>query len=147
MGKRQYIVIIGCGQTGSRLANRLSAIGHSVVMIDRQRAAFAALGAEFSGFCLEGDGTEMACLDQAKINQADVVVAVTREDPVNIMVAQVAKTLRHVPRVIARVFHPDQAAFCRELDLETICPADTAADAVLRQTGMTCVRTEEDGGS
>mgnify|MGYP000305073946 CR=1 FL=1 len=136
MSNHQYVVIVGCGQTGSRLANRLSVMGHSVVVIDQRRDAFAALGAEFSGFCLEGDGTDKACLDQAKISQADLVVAVTREDTVNMMVAQVTRHLWHIPRVVARVFHPALAAFCRKLGLETICPADTAADAVLRLAGL-----------
>lgn len=146
MGDHRYIIIVGCGQTGSRLANRLSAIGHSVVVIDPRRDAFAALGAEFSGFCLEGDGTDRSCLGLAKIDRADLVVAATREDAVNMMVAQLARLLYRVPRVVARVFHPGRAAFCRELGLETICPADTMAETVLCQSGVAGDQASGGGG-
>lgn len=136
MSNHHYVVIVGCGQTGSRLANRLSAQGQSVVVIDRRPESFAALSLEFSGFSLEGDGTDAACLEQAKIGQADLVVAATREDAVNMMVAQLAQRVYKVPRVVVRVFHPERASFCRELGLTTICPADATADAVLGLVGF-----------
>ncbi|MEZ4529301.1 MAG: NAD-binding protein, partial [Desulfobacterales bacterium] len=62
-----YIVIIGCGRLGSHLANRLSGAGHSVVVIDRNEDTFSSLSADFSGFRLTGDATQISVLKQAKL--------------------------------------------------------------------------------
>jgi trk system potassium uptake protein TrkA len=126
-----YIVIVGCGQLGGYLAGRLSQQGHSVVVVDRDDAAFAGLPAEFSGFRVEGDATEMEVLRRAKIDQADFVIAATREDNVNLMVAQFAGTVFGVRRVMARVFDPARMETYREFGIETICPTMLAADRLL----------------
>ncbi|RME44410.1 MAG: TrkA family potassium uptake protein [Caldilineae bacterium] len=131
MAKTLYIIIVGCGRLGSLLANRLSSMGHSVVVIDRNEAAFSKLTAEFSGFQLVGDAVELDVLRQAKIRQADCLLATTKEDNVNLMVAQVARTIFHVPAVIARVFDPSREAIYREFGVTTISPTLLAADLFL----------------
>ena len=62
-----YIVIIGCGRLGSHLANQLSRVGHSVVVIDKDEAAFKELSPDFSGFRIEGDATQIGVLNEAKL--------------------------------------------------------------------------------
>ena len=117
-----FIVIAGCGRIGAFLANTFSQHGHGVVIIDHDEAAFAELSAEFSGFKVEGDAIEFAVLQQAKVDKADVVVAVSDDDNTNLMVAQIAKTLFHVPRVIARVFDRQKEAIYRQSGIDIICP-------------------------
>ncbi len=126
-----FIVIVGCGRLGSHLANRLSREGHSVVTIDIDESAFSALSAEYSGFRLEGDATEFAVMKQAKADKADLVIATTCEDNMNLMVAQVAKKIFHVPKVIARVFDPNREKIYSTLGIETICPTLIAGDILL----------------
>jgi trk system potassium uptake protein TrkA len=128
----QFVIIVGCGRLGSYLANRLSRDGHSVVAIDVDEAAFRALAAEYSGFRVEGDATELAVLRQAKVDKADLVVATTREDNVNLMVAQFAKRLFKVRRVMARVFDPRREDLYRALGVDTLCPTSVAADLFLK---------------
>jgi trk system potassium uptake protein TrkA len=82
-----YVIIVGCGKFGSYLANNLSREGHSVVVIDVKASSFNELTAEFSGFVIEGDATEFAVLKEAKIDRADVLIAATENDNVNLMVA------------------------------------------------------------
>ena len=43
------IVILGCGRTGAQLARIMTAEGHQVTIIDKERAAFTRLGANFTG--------------------------------------------------------------------------------------------------
>ena len=71
-------------------------------------------------------------LKQAKVDKADLVIATTQDDNVNLMVAQVAKAAFSVPRVLARVFEPKREAIYRRLGVETICPTTVAADLFLR---------------
>ena len=125
-----YIVVVGCGRMGSHLAGRLSREGHSVVVIDSREDAFSSLPAEFSGFRVEGDATEMTVLARAKAARADAVIAVTDNDNVNIMVAQIAATVLKVPRVIARLFDPTREDVYRDLGIETVCPTIFTADII-----------------
>ena len=129
----QYIVVIGCGRLGSLLASQLSAQGHSVVVIDQNSATFDNLSGEFSGFQVVGDAVEMATLQQAKADKADCLLAVTREDNVNLMVAQIAKTVFEIPVVLARVFDPAREAIYCQFDIETISPTQLSADLFLQK--------------
>jgi trk system potassium uptake protein TrkA len=140
-----FVVIVGCGRLGAFLANQLSRDGHSVVVMDKAPEALEALSAEYSGFRVEADGTELAALRQARMEKADLVIAATREDNVNLMVAQVARSLFGVPRVIARVFDPQREEIYRELGAETICPTTIAAKALL--ASLASPAGEANGGS
>lgn len=131
MGSNQYVIIVGCGRLGSILANRLSGLGNSVVVIDRDNAAFGNLSTEFSGFQVTGDAAELAVLRQAKMDKAQCVLAITSCDNVNVMVAQVARTVFGVPKVMARVNDPSREAVFREFGIETICPTSLSAAAFL----------------
>jgi trk system potassium uptake protein TrkA len=130
-GQALFVVIVGCGRLGSYLANKLSRDGHSVVVIDIDKSKFENLSSEYSGFQIEGDATEMAVLTQAKVDQADALIAATRLDAVNLMIAQVAKKILHVPKVVARVFDPSRGSLYRELGVETVCPTVIAGNAFL----------------
>ena len=132
-----FIVIAGCGRIGAFLANTFSRQGHNVVIIDQNDAAFSELSGEFSGFKVEGDAIEFAVLKQSKVEKADVVVAVSEDDNTNLMVAQIAKTLFQVPKVIARVFDRQKEEIYRQSGIEIICPTaivgDVFFDAVMAE--------------
>jgi trk system potassium uptake protein TrkA len=131
MSRNLYVVIVGCGRLGSLLANRLSQIGHSVVVVDHKDAAFENLDPAFSGFRVEGDATELGVLRQARMDKADLVIATTREDNVNLMVVQVAREVFSVPCVLARAFDPRRQEVYLSLGVTTICPTTVAADLFL----------------
>ncbi|MEW6669431.1 MAG: TrkA family potassium uptake protein [Thermodesulfobacteriota bacterium] len=124
-------MIVGCGRLGSHLANQLSHVGHSVVVIDAEEATFNDLSPDFSGFRVQGDATQMAVLREAKLKRADVFFATTHEDNVNLMVAQVARKVFQVPHVLARVFDPMRQQVFDRLGIETICPTSVAAEMFL----------------
>ncbi len=132
MKNNRYIVIVGCGRLGSRLANQLSRAGNSVVVIDRDEATFSDLSPDFSGFRVDGDATQMAVLKEAKLNKADILIATTHEDNVNLMVAQVARGIFSVSLVLARVFDPKREEVYAQLGIDTICPTSVAEQMFLR---------------
>jgi len=131
-GSELFVVIVGCGRLGCHVASQLSRAGHGVVVIDCDEDAFNQLAPEFSGFRVEGDATELAILRQAKTDRADLVIATTSDDNVNLMVAQVARTVFLVPRVLARVFEPRREGIYRRLGIETVCPTSLAAGLFLK---------------
>lgn len=131
MKNSKYIVVVGCGRLGSLLANRLSRDGNSVVVIDRVETVLDDLSPDFSGFRINGDATHMAVLKAAKLKNADVLIATTPEDNVNLMVAQVAQKVFRVPHVLARVFDPRREEIYAQLGIDTICPTSLAAGKFL----------------
>ncbi|MFH1113515.1 MAG: TrkA family potassium uptake protein [Pseudomonadota bacterium] len=142
MKNNRYIVIVGCGRVGSLLANELSRSGNSVVVIDIQEAVFDNLSADFSGFRIAGDATHMAVLKEAKLKNADILIATTHDDNVNLMVAQVARKIFNVPHVQARVFDPKREEVYAQLGIDTICPTSVAADLFLKAVADTSVERE-----
>jgi trk system potassium uptake protein TrkA len=132
MQHSRYIVIVGCGRLGSHLANHLSREGNSVVIIDQVETKLNDLSSDFSGFKINGDATRMAVLEEAKLKDADVLIATSHEDNVNLMVAQIALKIYNIPQVMARVFDPQREEVYALLGIETICPTSVAADMFLR---------------
>lgn len=132
MGQSKHIIIVGCGRLGGSLANQLSAAGHRVVIIDRRDGAFDKLSVDFSGFKIPGDATELNILKTAQIERTDILFATTTHDNTNLMVAQVARVMFDVPRVVARVFDPLREEIYRDFGVETISPTKLSADAFLK---------------
>lgn len=129
---QRYIIITGCGRLGSMLANHLSKVGNSVVVIDRDERSFRKLSAEFSGFRISSNAVEVAALQQAQIEKADILLATTNIDNVNLMVAQIAKTVFNVPLVLARVYEPSHETIYREFGIRVISPTQLSADQFLQ---------------
>ncbi|MHB8070759.1 MAG: potassium channel family protein [Candidatus Cryosericum sp.] len=125
-----YIVIVGCGRLGAQLATKLSEEGHDVAVIDRNSDNFSHLSDEFNGATITGVGFDLDVLKSAGIERADGFAAVSDSDNMNIMAAQVAKTIFNVPMVIARVFDPIKGETYRALGLETVCPTTSAANII-----------------
>lgn len=123
-------VIAGCGRLGASLANTLSDEGESVIVIDKDRESFRKLSPSFSGFFLVGDAAEMMLRNEAEIARAHSVIAVTNNDNSNIFIAQVAKEVYQVDKVIARLYDPDRKCVYQEFGIDTICPAVLSAREV-----------------
>lgn len=118
-----YTIIIGCGRLGANLANTLSDNGEDVLIIDKNKEAFRKLSPAYGGLSLSGDATDLDILQEAQINNATTVIAVTNNDNANILVAQVAREIFHIERVIARLYDPEREYVYHEFGIDTICPA------------------------
>jgi trk system potassium uptake protein TrkA len=102
------VVISGAGAVGRHLASDLAARGHDVTLIEQNPAHLeeAKEWAPDVTFLL-GDACEPWVLDKAGLSQADVMVAVTGDDEDNLVTSLLAKQEHGVPRVLARVNHPN----------------------------------------
>ncbi|NNJ29304.1 potassium channel family protein [Lacrimispora defluvii] len=118
-----YTIIIGCGRLGANLANTLSDNEEDVLIIDKNKEAFRKLSPAFGGLTLNGDATDLDILLEAQIGNATAVIAVTNNDNANILVAQIAREIFHIERVIARLYDPEREYVYHEFGIDTICPA------------------------
>jgi trk system potassium uptake protein TrkA len=94
---------------GRHLALDLSERGHEVTLIEQETgpAARARQDLPENVRVLLGDACEPYVLEEAKLGQADVIVAATGDDEDNLVVSLLAKQEFAVPRVLARVNHPE----------------------------------------
>lgn len=113
---------MGCGRIGAELAHLLDVEGHKVTVIDVDNASFDKLPPDFSGMAFLGDAADEEALRKAGMEQADVFVALTRDDELNAMAAQIAKQIFDVPRVLCRIYDPLREDFYSGLGVEAISP-------------------------
>lgn len=117
-----YVIIMGCGRVGARLANLLVGAGHEVLVMDTSPPAFDRLGRNFGGSTMVGNGIDHDDLIRAGIERADAFAAVTQGDNRNIMAAQVAKHVFNVPHVVTRIYDPIRQDTYQALGLDAISP-------------------------
>lgn len=120
---KDYTVIIGCGRLGANIANSLSNSGDNVLIIDERADSFKKLSSSFGGLSILGDGTDYDVLKEANLGKASTVIVVTNDDNINIMIAQIARDVYKVNKVIARLYDVEREAVYQEFGINTICPA------------------------
>lgn len=101
------IAIAGAGNVGSFVAKDLRAKGHDVVVIEQNEALIESLKEELDVSWVRGDACELHTLDAAVLTSCEVMVAATGDDEDNLVISLLAKQEFTVPRVVARVNHPD----------------------------------------
>ena len=131
-----FTIIVGCGRLGANLANTLSDNGGNIIIIDKNPDAFRKLSPSYGGIVISGDATEMSVLNNAEIEKASAVISVTNKDNTNIMVAQLAKEMFNIKRVIARLYDPECEYVYQEFGIDTICPADLSTKEIDKLLGV-----------
>src|SRR5437868_13447763 len=128
------IVVIGFGRVGSRTVAALAERHHEITVIDKE-ASRLGRASHLEGIELvQGNGIDVDVQREAGMGEADLLLAVTRDDNVNLMAAQVARTHFHVPRAIARVYEPSHAEATQEdPQLIVVCPTLLAAKVIVEQ--------------
>ena len=100
------ILIIGAGNAGRHLAGKLAEERHDIVMVDNDDDALQEIAAQFDIQTVCGEGSSPRVLEEAGLTKADLVVAVTDCDEVNILACSYAQAAG-VAHKVARVSNPD----------------------------------------
>ncbi|MEE9295480.1 MAG: Trk system potassium transporter TrkA [Phycisphaerae bacterium] len=131
------IVIGGAGSVGRHLAEVLAVAGNNVTIIDSDPATLQSLGDELDVGTLRANCAHGSALREAGVADADMFIAATNNDEVNLLSASVAKLLG-AKRCVARIHHRayfDSAAlsYARHLKIDhLICPEYATAVAIAR---------------
>ena len=97
------IIILGAGQVGGTLAEHLASEANDITVVDTDGDRLRDLGDRLDIRTVQGRGSFPTVLRQAGADDADMLIAVTNSDEVNMIACQVAYTLFHTPTKIARV--------------------------------------------
>jgi trk system potassium uptake protein TrkA len=100
------VAIAGAGAVGRSIASELIENGHKVLLIDREPSAIRPDTVPEAEW-LQADACELSCLEEARLETCDVVIAASGDDKVNLVTSLLAKTEFAVPRTVARVNHPN----------------------------------------
>jgi trk system potassium uptake protein len=128
-----HIIVLGCGRIGSRLATTLEAEQHTVAVVDRDREAFRRLPDRFTGRAVLGNVISRGVLEQAGINEAGAVAAVTSGDNSNIVAARIARETYKIDSVVARIKDPKRAEIYQRLGIPTVATVTWTTDQVARR--------------
>ncbi|MEA2705104.1 MAG: trk/ktr system potassium uptake protein [Actinomycetota bacterium] len=128
-----HVVVIGCGRVGSELAVAVEAAGHTVSIIDKDRNAFRHLPDGFRGKAILGFGFDRDHLEEAGIEEAGALAAVTNGDNSNILAARIARETYEIPNVVARIYDPRRAVIYQRLGIQTVATVAWTTDQVLRR--------------
>ena len=97
-----HVIIVGAGEVGWYLAERLGGEGNDVVVIEQNEEIAAAIGQSLDVQVVVGNATVPSTLRAAKIERADLLAGVTQNDEVNLVASLLAKDMG-VPRTVVRV--------------------------------------------
>lgn len=110
------IILIGCGTIGRTILEQLSKEGHTITIIDEDKEKVEKLIEKYDVFGVVGNGASLDIQEEAGVKDADLVIAITSSDEINILSCLVAKKIG-TGNTIARVRNPQyyrQSAVLKE---------------------------------
>ena len=127
------MVIVGGGKVGWNLARIMLERRHTVSLIERDRQKCEKLADELDAAIFRGDGTNVAVLEAAGTQDADVFMTVTGSDQDNLVACQVARDHFHAKKVISRVNDPRNIETFRVLGIENIVSSTDILTKMIEQ--------------
>ncbi len=122
-----YILIVGGGVMGRELAKELA--GNDIVIIEKDIERSELSEHDIDGMLIKGDATRMDILEQAGIDDSDVILAITENDEVNLMIGMLG--VRKGKKVIVRVNNPDRIKLFKQAGIENaVTPERKAARSI-----------------
>ena len=101
------IIICGAGRVGFTIAKQLSEQGHSITVIDQSSEDIQKIHETLDVKAIVGKATYPIILEKANASETDMIIAVTRNDEINMLICQIAFSIFNIPKKIARIRSQD----------------------------------------
>ena len=101
------IIICGAGRVGFTIAKLLTEQDHSITVIDQSSEDIQKITESLDVKAIVGKATYPSILEKADATNADMIIAVTRVDEINMLICQIAYTVFNIPKKIARIRSQD----------------------------------------
>ena len=101
------IIICGAGRVGFTIAKLLSDQGHSITVIDQSSEDIQKINDSLDVKAIVGKATYPSILEKANAPETDMIIAVTRNDEINMLICQIAYSIFNIPKKIARIRSQD----------------------------------------
>ena len=127
-----HVIIVGGGADGSYLAERLIGEGEDVAIIESNPARAAELRNRLDALIITGNGANPGEQRRAGADRAELLLAVSDDDGVNVLASQTARSLG-IPRTVARLENPEVESVVAELGVEEVVdPRQVVARQMVR---------------
>ncbi|MBI1738126.1 MAG: NAD-binding protein [Acidobacteria bacterium] len=127
------IIVVGYGRLGSQVVKHLDTQQNEVIVIDKQRELLRRPDRDPNVRFMAGNATDPDLLREAGAEQAGALFALTRDENTNLMVAQVARTVFNIPKVMAVVYDPAREPSYRAAGIETMALTVAGAEFLVGQ--------------
>lgn len=97
------IIICGAGRVGFTIAKQLSEQNHSITIIDQSSEDIQKISDSLDVKAIVGKATMPSVLEKAHNDETDMIIAVTKNDEINMLICQIAYSLFKIPKKIARI--------------------------------------------
>jgi len=121
-----YIIVVGGGKVGFHLTKELVEANQEVLLIEIDAGKVAEIQEDLGEIVMLGDGCEATVLDAAGTERANMLLAVTGDDGVNLVACQVAKERFNVERTVARINDPKNEEIFQKLNVDITVSATSA---------------------
>ena len=124
------IIIVGCGQVGQNLAQQLIEDGNNVTVIDKSYDSVKSLTDKMDAMGIVGNGASHVTLAEAGIENADLLIAVTNSDELNLLCCTIAKKTSNckvIARVRSHIYNSESDFLKTELGLAMVINPDYVA--------------------
>ena len=101
------IIICGAGRVGFTIAKLLVEQNHSITVIDQSSEDIQKINDSLDVKAIVGKATYPSVLEKANATETDMIIAVTKNDEINMLICQIAYTVFNVPKKIARIRSQD----------------------------------------
>ena len=101
------IIICGAGRVGFTIAKLLSEQGHSITVIDQSSEDIQKINDALDVKAIVGKATYPSILEKANASETDMIIAVTRNDEINMLICQIAFSIFNIQKKIARIRSQD----------------------------------------
>jgi trk system potassium uptake protein TrkA len=127
-----YVVIMGGGRVGLKLASSLSKAGQDVTLIENDPKVCEEAASNMDALVICGNGTDVKTLEEANIKDTDIFVAATGNDESNLLACILVKD--HNPqKIIARVSDPTHENIFRKVGVDSVVSPELTAASYLEK--------------
>lgn len=124
-------IVVGGGKVGYFLVKTILANKIQVVLIEKDPERARQISDELNIDVLQGDGSDIAILEEAGMQDAEIVAAVTGNDEENLVVCQIIKARYPKQKTIARINNPKNVEMFKSLGVDkTVCSTKVIADLI-----------------
>lgn len=124
-------IIVGGGKVGYNLFKTLKEQNYEVSLVERDKDTCMKIAEDFDADVIWGDGTNLNVLEDAGIENADIIVAVTGADEENMVICQIAKLTFENMKTIARINNPKNIDMFKKLGIDnTVCSTEVIAHLI-----------------
>lgn len=128
-------IIVGGGKVGYYLLKTLKEKRYEVTLIESNVDLCNKIAEEIGGDIICGDGSDVQVMQEAGIEYADVVAAVTGKDEENLVICQMAKLNFNIQKTIARINNPKNSDIFIKLGVDnTVCSTEVIANLIIEKS-------------